>query len=174
MDTKRIIVEAMRKLLKTRKFEKITVQDVLDEAHVSRGTFYRHFKDKYEIMNFFYHESIRDIIADLKMSNKAKTQAIVNSVLESKDYFDGVVDTEGINSFKTFVHMCSKQFYISVYLQKRMAGNTEPIPQDIDFMSDFLAGGCATTIDKWVIGKADISKEELVESLYKMTPEEFR
>ena len=37
------------KLLKTKPFEKITVQDILDETPVTRSTFYKHYHDKYEI-----------------------------------------------------------------------------------------------------------------------------
>ena len=41
-------------------------------------------------------------------------------------------------------------------------------------MTDFLAEGCAATIDKWLIGDGGLSKEQLVDSLYRMTPEELR
>ena len=57
MDTKGIIVEAMKQLLAEQRFDKITVQNIIDRAHCSRGTFYRHFKDKYDIMNYYYLET---------------------------------------------------------------------------------------------------------------------
>ncbi len=47
--TDREIINAFIKLLKTTPFEKITVQDIIDEAMVSRSCFYQHFCDKYEI-----------------------------------------------------------------------------------------------------------------------------
>lgn len=47
--TDKAIVSAFIRLLKDKTFEKITVQDILEETPVSRGTFYAHFKDKYEI-----------------------------------------------------------------------------------------------------------------------------
>ena len=53
MDTKGIIIEAMKQLLAEQRFDKITVQNIIDRAHCSRGTFYRHFKDKYDIMNYY-------------------------------------------------------------------------------------------------------------------------
>lgn len=95
MDTKGIIVEAMNQLLKEQKFEKITVQNIIDRAHCSRGTFYRHFKDKYDIMNYFYLETNQDIISNSELSGKEKTEAIVDSVLKNKEYFGGVADVEG-------------------------------------------------------------------------------
>jgi len=58
MDTKGIIIEAMKQLLAEQRFDKITVQNIIDRAHCSRGTFYRHFKDKYDIMNYYYLASV--------------------------------------------------------------------------------------------------------------------
>lgn len=48
--TDKAIKQALIHLLKTKPFEKITVQDILDETPVTRSTFYKHFHDKYEIV----------------------------------------------------------------------------------------------------------------------------
>ena len=48
--TDKAIQTAMVHLLKSKPFEKITVQDILDETPVSRATFYKHYRDKYEIV----------------------------------------------------------------------------------------------------------------------------
>ena len=48
--TDRAIQSALLSLLGKKPFEKITVQDILDETPVSRATFYKHFHDKYEIV----------------------------------------------------------------------------------------------------------------------------
>lgn len=47
--TDRAITQALIRLLGVKPFEKITVQDILSEAPVTRSTFYQHFHDKYEI-----------------------------------------------------------------------------------------------------------------------------
>ena len=47
--TDKAITQALISLLKVKPFEKITVQDILDETPVTRSTFYKHFHDKYEI-----------------------------------------------------------------------------------------------------------------------------
>lgn len=55
--TDKAIILAMISLLKHKPFEKITVQDILEETPVTRATFYAHFHDKYEVaevmMNHF-------------------------------------------------------------------------------------------------------------------------
>ena len=47
--TDKAIKQALIHLLKTKSFEKITVQDILDETPVTRSTFYKHFHDKMKL-----------------------------------------------------------------------------------------------------------------------------
>lgn len=54
--TDKAIQNAMNQLLKSKPFEKITVQDILDETPVSRATFYKHYRDKYEIVEKMQEE----------------------------------------------------------------------------------------------------------------------
>lgn len=57
--TDNAIIHAFTMLLKRKPFEKITVQDILDETPVTRSTFYAHFRDKYEIGERIMEEFLR-------------------------------------------------------------------------------------------------------------------
>lgn len=57
--THRAIQNAFLSLLSQKPFEKITVQDILDQTPVSRATFYKHFHDKYEIAEQIQDEILR-------------------------------------------------------------------------------------------------------------------
>ena len=50
--TRKSLIEAFITLMKQKKFEEITINDLCDEAMVRRTTFYRHFEDKYDLFNF--------------------------------------------------------------------------------------------------------------------------
>ena len=47
--TDKAIKQTLISLLQNKPFEKITVQDILDETPVTSSTFYKHYHDKYEI-----------------------------------------------------------------------------------------------------------------------------
>jgi AcrR family transcriptional regulator len=51
------MARAMSELLAERAFHDITVQDILDRAGVARGTFYRHFRNKDDVL-FSSYESM--------------------------------------------------------------------------------------------------------------------
>lgn len=58
--TDRAIVQAFLKLLEQKPYERITVQEILEEALVSRNTFYLHYRDKADIAECLYHSFIQD------------------------------------------------------------------------------------------------------------------
>lgn len=48
--TRRLLHKALMSLILEKKYESITVQDILDRADVGRSTFYTHFQDKDELL----------------------------------------------------------------------------------------------------------------------------
>jgi AcrR family transcriptional regulator len=54
-----IICNAMSDLLNDKPFPKITVRDIMERAQIQRATFYRYFRDKYEVA-----ETVNKTIAD--------------------------------------------------------------------------------------------------------------
>ena len=59
--TDRAIVNAFIKLVNQGSFEKLTVQEILDEALVSRNTFYSHYRDKYDIAEQLFEKYKEDL-----------------------------------------------------------------------------------------------------------------
>ena len=52
--TKEALANALKNLLKQKSLSKISVKDITDYCNISRNTFYYHFKDKYELMNWIF------------------------------------------------------------------------------------------------------------------------
>ena len=56
--TKSLLMNAFREIAKEKKIHAITVKDITDRATVNRATFYAHFYDKYDIMDYTISETI--------------------------------------------------------------------------------------------------------------------
>ena len=59
--TDRDITDALFRVMEEKPFEKITIQDILEEARINRSTFYQHFPDKYAILERLQERYIRGI-----------------------------------------------------------------------------------------------------------------
>jgi len=60
--TRRLLQDAFTDLMSTKKFNKISVQDITARAEVNRATFYAHFDDKYELLNSQIRDSFQNLL----------------------------------------------------------------------------------------------------------------
>lgn len=66
--TKRKIANALKELMETTAFEKITVSDITDHCKIHRQTFYYHFQDRYELLDWLlYNEIVKPLLSDFSM-----------------------------------------------------------------------------------------------------------
>lgn len=63
--THHFIIQSFLDLLLEKDFRRITVNDILKKAEISKGTFYKHFLDKYDLLTQTYHEFFVSIQDDL-------------------------------------------------------------------------------------------------------------
>ena len=76
--TQKKFEETLLKLMEAKKFEAITVNDITELADVNRSTFYRHYLDKYDLL-----EKIEDNILNHVISYHSNT---IEQIDKKKDY----------------------------------------------------------------------------------------
>ena len=101
--TERDIVQAFNRLLAHRGVEKITTQMIADEAGVSRATFYRYFRDKYDVLNHNYKKLLDDCL--VRCSNyRDLFCALYRHAQTEWTEFHRAFSTTGVNSFANYVY----------------------------------------------------------------------
>jgi AcrR family transcriptional regulator len=63
--THKILQEALIELTAERGFDAITVGDIAKRATVNRATFYRHYQDKYDLLEQIFQDAIIQFASDL-------------------------------------------------------------------------------------------------------------
>jgi AcrR family transcriptional regulator len=93
--TRQAILESARRLFNKRGFSEVSIEDVMENAGLTRGGFYRHFKDKDEL----YAEAVRWFLCSdapkpwqrkpspARAASKPRGQRVVDSYF-SRDHFD--------------------------------------------------------------------------------------
>ena len=59
--TRLAIRDALVALIKEKGFDALTVSDIVDRANINRGTFYLHYKDKFDLLEQTETEILKDI-----------------------------------------------------------------------------------------------------------------
>ena len=62
--TKRLLADALKKLLETRTLDKITVKELVQSCGVNRQTFYYNFQDIYDLMDWIFQEDEKRILGE--------------------------------------------------------------------------------------------------------------
>ena len=75
-ETKILMGEALKKLIKDRPFSKITVQDIVAECNINRNTFYYHFENNYDLLSFVYEQEVQNIVESFHKANATIPQAM--------------------------------------------------------------------------------------------------
>ena len=96
-----LLAESFKELACRQPIEKITIKAVTDRAGVIRPTFYNHFQDKYELLEWIINH---DLIEPIKpfvrsgLTTQAMTFLFLN-VEKEKDFYTKVSRLEGQDSF---------------------------------------------------------------------------
>ena len=75
-ETKILMAETLKRLIKDRPFSKITVQDIVSECNINRNTFYYHFDNNYDLLYFAYEMEIQNIVESFRNANATLPQAM--------------------------------------------------------------------------------------------------
>lgn len=154
--TQQALLDALFELLQTQSFEQMTVQTICDKALIRRSTFYRHYHDKFDLLNAaiesvvnhireihlpiihphhpkqFFEKFIRDILLFLK-----EKKMILHSLVSVN--FNGEVS-----------HIIYNQVYNAVKQQIEWDKKTGQFYIDTNIYNSFLAGGILSVIMKWI------------------------
>ena len=103
MDSRKSLIASMSKLLSKNSIENITVQMILDDAQVSRGTFYSYFADKYDLINAYFRDETKahmmNVNDDPWVVRLTKGATFMK---QNRKYFLRAFQSTGQNSFYDF------------------------------------------------------------------------
>src|ERR1700722_19407630 len=85
--TRLLLQKALGKLLETKEFEKISVQDIAEGATLNRATFYDHYADKFALLECMVGSRFHDLLAQRRIVfNGGCSAALTGIVLGVCDY----------------------------------------------------------------------------------------
>ena len=98
--TKNALALALKKLMEERDFDQISVADICAECNLNRKSFYYHFKDKYDLVNWIFYTGFFESI-DLKehKDNWGIFVEICEYLYSERLFYKAAFKIEGQNSF---------------------------------------------------------------------------
>ena len=175
--TRRSLSAAMVELVKEKRFDDITVQNVIDRADVGRSTFYSHFRDKEDLFQKNW-ERFLDLLAQQIEWDKAGHASFVpvtflfGHLQEAQSFYKGLVRSRMADSiFKSGVSYLSGK--IEGALTARLRGKPAtavPIP----ILANYLASELFTLLQWWLDQKMPYPPERMDEIFHALVNPTWR
>ena len=173
LDAKQTFANAIVELAKTKPFEKITIQNIADYCDASRQTFYHHFKDKEDLIEYVYisdeRKALEKVKADCSLKERAK--AIFDTFIEKRSFYIHAYQYVGQNSLSDNVFTHYYNFYLQIITERY---GDEVLDEKMKASIRFLCYGSIDYVKEWMRQGMNTSSEEMAEIMVDNIPERMR
>lgn len=171
--TKRALGEALKKLSSKKELSKITIKNITDYCGVNRQTFYYHFKDIYDLIEWIY---TNDIIKELKDNDTYESWSdgllfIFNYILENKKFIINTYNSDGKDYLMNFLYAKTSQSIIRVINQK--SKDTKISDENKNFIASFYKYAFVGIIKEWIENGMKEKPENIINKLNLMLKTSF-
>ena len=180
-----LLKNALLELLAKKSFDEIKVNDICNLAMIHRTTFYSHFQDKYDLLEYcvknieqeltekinttqysnskeFYTNLVMSLLEYISSKSITCFYSIQN-ISENKKMFKSVLKNNFDNSVnKIFMNTCIN--YITDMLEKEKDQGIYHKTK-IPIIAQFYAGAVISTIVWWIKNDESLDKKELCNSI---------
>lgn len=99
---KPVIAGSFKQLMQEHPFEKLTIQMIVDRAGIMRSTFYHHFKDKYDLLDWLIAEEIITPAEQALRSHQMieALRAMLIGIRSDLPFYRKAIKIKGTNGFE--------------------------------------------------------------------------
>ena len=161
--TKRALSAALKELMNEQPFVKISVGDICERCEMNRKSFYYHFKDKYDLVNWIFdtefvafarkrgYTAIDDFLVDL-----------CNYFYENRGFYQKALAIQGQDCFSDHF----KEVLMPLINGQLQAIVPSDQTQEIhDFQVAFLTDAAVGTLQRWISEKDYLPPEKFLSML---------
>ena len=137
------LAASIKECMKTTPVDRITVKDIVEGSGLTRQTFYRNFKDKYDLINWYFDKLVLQSFEQIGMGN-----------------------TDDYNSVKEHDFELILQFYKDLIARK----TSRPLEEEMEFLLEMYCRGSVYMTEKWVLGGMKDSPSRMSDKLVEAMP----
>ncbi len=169
--TKDLLAESLRELTKTYPFERITVKDIVQNCGFSSTTFYHHFQDKYQLVEWIYQTESRQFVDQISDTYTWRDSAL-NTVIvfrDQIDYYRSYFRSDGLAANLNMITYAE-----AVDTIKKLHGE-ESINDEILFLLKLYLNGVNKMTIEWIMDeKTTMSPEQFIDLIMEAMPEKIK
>ena len=153
--TKRHIATTLKEMVRQQGFSSLSVGELIRRCDISRNTFYYHFRDKYDLVNWIYYT---ECVAVLKEKDYCTEWELLEDLCayfyKNRTFYRKTLSVDGQNSFSEYF-----RDILAAILAETMEGNLGQDPH-LDFYVEFYTDAFLCALKRWLLAKDCMPAEE--------------
>ena len=162
------LAAAMKKCMERMPVEKVTVKEIVEECGTTRQTFYRHFLDKYDLINWYFDKILSESFKHMG-TGETVYESLVRKfrfIEHERLFFDAAFRYDDQNSLRDHDYREIHAFYTNM-IESR---TKEPLSSELNFILEMYCRGSVYMTTRWVSGEIEYTPEEMAKCLVEAMP----
>ena len=150
LTTKRAIGYAFKDLLKEKSFNKITITDIANNCAINRQTFYYHFQDIKDLVEWLCIDEVDNILNKNDECEKweDKFLTIIKVVLKEKEVVENIYHSVSVEVLRTNLYRLVYPIIYSEIVEESKGKNLRE--EDKKFITDFYKYAFVSIVLDWI------------------------
>ena len=163
--TKRALEESLKHLLRQKPLGKITISDITEDCGINRMTFYYHFKDIYDLIEWSCEEDARKALNGKKTYDTWQEGflQIFHAVQQNKPFIMNVYHSVSREQVETYLYKVTYSLLIGV-VEERAAGMWVA-QEDKEFLANLYKYAFVGLMLDWIRGDMKEDPQHIVDRL---------
>ena len=157
--TDQTLADSLKALVLQKPVEKITIKEITDKAGVIRPTFYNHFQDKYELLEWIIREEILAPTHPL-IRNGLTNQAVL---LREKEFYSRLSHMDGPITFEHLVVKCIKEMLVEIFAERSRSKNGRFPWMTVDMLAEYYARSMCFAVKVWIRQGMTVPAQEMAD-----------
>lgn len=156
--TKEQIAYTTEKLLENISFKKLTINDIIENAGISKPTFYRYFQDKHDVVLWIYENEI-DRIASSETDLYTSSLNCYRFEHSKKEFFLSANAYKQQNNISETIYKRTFEWTANI-IRKQCDG---ALTKNLEISINFFCAGCGWLWQWWCSTDMEATPEEMAE-----------
>ena len=163
--TKRALKISLKKMLRKKSIFKITIRDITDDCGVNRMTFYYHFQDIYELIEWTWRDDVGIAFQgmdtyDMWWQGYSK---VFQSLLEDKEVIKNLYKEDYLENIKQSMYAFT--YNLMIELVEERAADMEIPMEDKKFIAEFYKYAFVGIVLDWIRDGMKKDPEQIIKRL---------
>ncbi len=162
-DIEQALAVSLKSLVLTMPFEKITIKKLTDGAGVIRVTFYNHFQDKYDLLEWIIRKEILEPVRILLINEMYREALILifSNLQKDQDFYMKVAKMEGQNSFREIAKSSIRRLLAEMF-ENHVGQHSPKYPwMTTEYLSEYYSESMTFVVVSWIEQGMPLTPEEM-------------